>query len=113
MQKNNANETAKELIKIAKSIFKERMTNISLFEVTDEPYQMFSIKFDAYNYFVIRCNYDRGHFGCTIVSGDYAITLPCKIEWDDNCDYNAFWDEIDKQIRLRIPDKFLMSNGWL
>ena len=113
MLKNNANETVKELIKTAKVIFNEKIANIVLLEVTDEPYPMFSLKFVAYNYFVIRCNYDRGHFGCNIVSGNEAIPIPCKIEWADNCNYSLFWKEIDEQIRLRIPDKFLIANGWL
>ncbi len=113
IRKNKANEIAKEIIRSAKSVFNEKITNISLFEVTDEPYSMFSIKFVAYEYFVVRCNYDRGHFGCNIVSGEDAISIQCKIEWDDHCDYKLFWNEINEQIRLRIPDKFLSANNWL
>lgn len=68
----------KKIIKIAKSIFMEKMDSITLFGVTDEPYMMFNIKFIVYNYFVLQFNYDRGHFGCNIVFGEdsnYYFTL--------------------------------------
>lgn len=113
MQRSSANESANEIIRIAKLKFKERITNIMLFDVTDEPYKMFSIKFTLYGYFVIRFNYDRGHFGCSIVFGEDSVMLPSNIQWDDNCDLNVFWDKIDEQVRLRIPDKYLEYNKWL
>ena len=73
----------------------------------------FSIKCTIYNYFVLVFNYDRGHFGCNIVCGDDAIALPNDIEWDNDCDFAAFWKNVDEQIRLRIPDKYLQAYGWL
>lgn len=68
---------------------------------------------NIYNYFVLVFNYDRGHFGCNIVCGDDAIALPNDIEWDNDCDFAAFWKNVDEQIRLRIPDKYLQAYGWL
>ena len=65
------------------------------------------------DYFVLVFNYDRGHFGCNIVYGNDAIALLNSIEWDDDCDFTIFWKEIDEQIRLRIPDKYLQAHGWL
>ena len=88
-------------------------SNITLFNLTDEPYKMFSIKCTIYNYFVLVFNYDRGHFGCNIVCGDDAIALPNDREWDNDCDFAAFWKNVDEQIRLRIPDKYLQAYGWL
>ena len=113
MQKSNANETARDIIRTAKEILGEKIYNITLFNVADEPYKMFSIKCTVYNYFVLVFNYDRGHFGCNIVYGNDAIALSNNIEWDDDCDFTIFWKEIDEQIRLRIPDKYLQAHGWL
>ena len=73
---------------------------------------MFSIKFAIYNYYIIVFNYERGHFVSSIIFGEDAISIESNIEWDDNCDIHEYWDSIDKQIRLRIPDKFLEANGW-
>lgn len=41
------------------------------------------------------------------------IAIPTNIEWDDDCDFAFFLKEIDEQIRLRIPDKYLKAYGWL
>ena len=113
MQRNKANEIAGDIIRTAKEILGEKIYNITLFNVTDEPYKMFSIKCIVYNYFVIVFNYDRGHFGCNIVCGNDAIALSNGMEWDDGCDFSIFWKDIDEQIRLRIPDKYLQAHGWL
>ena len=113
MQKSKANETAKDVIRTAKEILGEKIDNITLFNVTDEPYKMFSIKCTIYNYFVLVFNYDRGHFGCSIVYGNDAIALSNSMEWDDDCEFTIFWKEIDEQIKLRIPDKYLQAHGWL
>ena len=43
MQKNNANETARNVIKTAKEISGEKIYNISHFNVADEPYKMYYI----------------------------------------------------------------------
>ena len=113
MQRNKSNEIARDIIRTAKETFNEKINNITLFNLTDEPYKMSSIKCTIYNYFVLVFNYDRGHFGCNIVCGDDAIALPNDREWDNDCDFAAFWKNVDEQIRLRIPDKYLQAYGWL
>lgn len=45
MLKNNSNEIAREFLKTGKEIFGNRMEGISLYNVTEEPFSMFSIKF--------------------------------------------------------------------
>lgn len=73
---------------------------------------MFSIKFCAYKFYIVILNYDRGHFGCSISSGNDAISLDSIKEWDNNCVLDEFWSGIDMQLRLRISHKFLEANGW-
>ncbi|MFX3617451.1 MAG: hypothetical protein ACE3JK_07975 [Sporolactobacillus sp.] len=112
MQKNNAKDTARKFIETARSYFGNKAQEFSLFSANDEPYKMFSLKFRAYNFYVVILNYDRGHFGCCISFGSDAITLDNAIEWEDNADLHDFWISIDEQLRLRIPDKFLEANNW-
>ena len=45
MQRNKSNEIARDIIRTAKETFNEKINNITLFNLTDEPYKMFSIKF--------------------------------------------------------------------
>ncbi len=112
MQKNNVQDIAREFIQTAKKHFNNKIEGIILYSVTDEPYKMFSVKFCAYKFYTIVLNCERGHFGCSISNGNDAISLDNRIEWDDSCDLGEFWADIDKQIRLRIPDKFLEANSW-
>ena len=72
----------------------------------------FSMSFVAYNYYVIYLNYDRGCFGCCIATGDMGIGLENSQEWYEKADMNIFCRELEQQIELRIPDKFLIANGW-
>lgn len=112
MQKNSAQDTAKEFIKTAKKHFYNKIEGITMYSITDEPYKIFSIKFCAYKFYIVVLNYDRGHFGCSISFGNDTISLESNVQWDDNSDLEAFWEDIDKQLQLRIPDKFLEANGW-
>lgn len=113
MQRSSSSEIAREIIKSAKELMNEKISNIRLYNVADEPYNMFSIKCVVYEYFILVLNYDRGHFACNIACGEDAVPLPNNIEWNIHCDFKLFWEEIDNQIRLRIPDKFLIAKGWL
>ena len=112
MEKNSAKESAREFIETAKKYFGNRVQGFSLYSVTDEPYKMFSLKFHAYEFYVVILNYDRGHFGCYISFGTDAIALESNKEWDDNGDLFDFWADIDEQLKLRIPDKYLIAKGW-
>ncbi|CBW86066.1 Hypothetical CDS [Listeria ivanovii subsp. ivanovii PAM 55] len=73
---------------------------------------MFNMQFKMYDYFFIALNYDRGSFGCAIINGDLVISLPNSQKWYDNADMNIFCKELQMQLELRIPDKFLEYNGW-
>lgn len=112
MEKNSAKESARRFIETSKKYFENRVQGFSLYDVTDEPYRMFSLKFCVYKYYIVILNYDRGHFGCSISLGTDAISLDSDKEWDDNGELHEFWADIDEQLRLRIPDKFLEANGW-
>lgn len=112
MQNNNAKEMAKDFLKNLRKYFDNKVEGFLIYSITDEPYKMFSIKFTAYKYFIIIFNYDRGRFGCSISYGEDGIALTSSQEWYDTADMNIFFKEIQEQIELRIPDKFLEFNGW-
>ena len=112
MQNSNAEEIAINFINRLKSHFGSRVDEFSIYSITDDPYTMFSIKFTAYSYFSIIFNYDRGSFGCCISNGGDGISLKSSQQWYDKADMNIFLKEIEQQIELRIPDKFLKFYGW-
>src|SRR5699024_3082024 len=101
-----------EIKKALKSHFGNRIGRFTTFEQTDHPYTMFSIQFQIYKYFNVILNYDRGAFGCAIVTGDVGNRLDSSQKWYDKADMNVFLRELQQQLELRIPDKFLEYNGW-
>lgn len=110
---NKGYETIKnEMKKALKAHFKDQIGSFTIFEQTDTPYTMFSMQFQMYKYFNVILNYDRGAFGCAIVAGDEGIGLDNSQQWYDKADMNIFLKELQQQLELRIPDKFLEYNGW-
>ncbi len=73
----------------------------------------FVVTFFAYNYYPICCNYDGGRFGCVITNSEYGVEIKNSQEWWETTDFNIFFEELKKEIELRIPDEFLKAKGWL
>ena len=104
---NTAESISKVIIKSAKSVFENKIENIVVLKLTNDPYKSFHIIFVLYNYFPISFIYDRGHF-CSYI--DYRTSkIPIKSDtgWNDNCDFKEYWRKIDKDVQLRIPTKYL------
>lgn len=102
-----------ELIKGFKEFFTDKITSgFRVVEQTDYPYTMLNFRFVMYDYFTIALNYDRGRFGCYISNGDTSISLENSQKWYDKADMNVFFKELQQQLELRIPNKFLEYNGW-
>ncbi|MGL4382219.1 MAG: hypothetical protein ACRCTA_00705, partial [Bacilli bacterium] len=61
-----------------------------------------------YNFYIIRFNYDRGLFGFVLL---YSNEFGCSILIDQRSYEDASLDicvkNLDDEIRLRIPDKYL------
>ena len=113
MQKGKtAKETAQFIIHLLISYFGEKVTNFVIDRLSDDPYMEFSIRFEAYKYFNLIFNYDRGHFGCAISHGGYGISLDKSQRFFDEADPDIFLKELQEQLELRIPDKFLEHYGW-
>ena len=84
----------------------DKVDKFCIFNVNDDVnHRAFSIDFEAYNYFVIRLNYDKGRFGCNIIFGEKLIALNNSQEWWDEADFDVFFMELQKELELRIPDK--------
>ena len=86
----------------------DKVDKFCIFNVNDDVnHRAFSIDFEAYNYFVIRLNYDN------IIFGEKLIALNNSQEWWDEADFDVFFMELQKELELRIPDKYLQAHGWL
>ena len=111
---NDTHQMAIRFSTIAREKMGDKVDNFCIFNVNDDVnHRAFSIDFEAYNYFVIRLNYDQGRFGCNIISGERMIALNNSQGWWDEADFDVFLIELQKELELRIPAKYLQAHGWL
>lgn len=113
MQLNETMKIAVNFNNKLRKYFGNRLDNFSIFNVVDDlNRRAFSVEFEAYNYFCIRINYDKGRLGCCIMNGNTGVLLENSQKWFEEADFNIFFQELKDEIELRIPDKFLMAHGW-
>lgn len=112
MHNKSSDTLSDEIIEYLSDYFKEKLGSFSVYNLKDEPYKTFNITFDAYNYFIITFSYNRGSIGCSISQGKYGLNLETSQKWYDQVDMDIFLKELEQQIELRIPDKFLEFHGW-
>ena len=111
---NDTHQMAIRFSTIAREKMGDKVDNFCIFNVYDDVnHRAFSIDFEAYNYFAIRLNYDQGRFGCNIISGERMIGLNNSQGWWDEADFDVFLIELQKELELRIPAKYLRAHGWL
>lgn len=114
MQLNETHKMALKFNEMVRAKFGDKVTNFCILDVIDDPnHRAFSVEFEAYNYFPIRMNYEKGRFGCCIIIGARGISLENSQKWWDETDFDVFLQELQDEIESRIPDKFLKSRGWI
>ena len=112
-ERNKTTQMASDFCDMIMERFGNRVDDFVILDVIDDQnWRAFSVNFKIYNYFPIRLNYDRGKFGCCISSGEYGIGLDNSQEWWDTADFDIFFDDLERELELRIPDKFLEAKGW-
>lgn len=113
MQNKTADEMSDVVVDILVEKFKDKMEDFEISNITEAPYKTFSVRFKAYDYFIVLFNYDRGVIGCSIQYGENSfIGLKNSQKWYEKADFDVFCKELQEQLELRIPDKFLEANGW-
>lgn len=114
MQLNETDRMALEFNRQARELLGNRVTDFVISDVIDDPnHRAFSSTFKAYDFFMVRLNYDRGNFSCCICTGGIEFGLDNSQKYWDTADFDVFLEELKQEIELRIPDKFLKAKGWL
>lgn len=79
-------------------------------ESTATPYIQLIMEFTVYNYFVVRLTVEKNTMFFSIFQSGNELPLlksALSIESLDSTIKN-----LDEEIRLRIPDKYLQAKGW-
>lgn len=114
MELSDTDKLALSFNRMAREKLGERVKDFCIFNVNDDVNRReFRVEFTAYNYFPVRFNYDLGGMGCSISFNNRTIGLSNSQEWWDNADFDLFFKELQTELELRIPDKYLKANGWL
>lgn len=113
MQKNNNKNIVDNLVKEIQNYFGNKAKDFVTEILFENPFLSFSIYFKLYNYYFVTINYEDCSIGTGILNGTYVMGIETKKrDLNDGIPLTDFFKEIDKEIRLRIPDKFLKAKGW-
>lgn len=114
MQLNETEQMAYDFNNIIMEKLGNRVDDFVIDDVSNDPnYRTFVVEFDAYNYFRVLIRYERGFFGCCLKYGEHVyIDLTNSQKWYDNIDMDKFLEELQQELELRIPDKYLEAHGW-
>lgn len=110
------NKTAKFAVTLNSRIrkkFENKVCNFLISDVCDDiKNQSFAIHFTAYNYFNLKIIFEHENVCCYILQGNYAVKLELShILWNIS-EFDLFLDELQEELELRIPDKYLIKHGW-
>lgn len=113
LQNKSSDILSQEIIEKFEKFFGDRISDFKVSDKMDEPFVSFLIHFKLYNYFIIGFGYDRGSIGCGIVQDEYSVDVKISQGWYSHDEsLQTFLKELDEQVRLRIPDKYLEYYYW-
>jgi len=84
MQSKGVHQISNDIVTALKEYFNDRIEGFTIYDITDIPYPMFSIRFSLKN----------------------------SQPWFDKVDLDVLCKELDENVRIRIPDKYLAYYNW-
>lgn len=98
------------LIKVLNQHFNNAVKDYVVKESTDVPFLQLAIEMTLYNYFVVKVTIEKNTMFFSIVQSGFQLPL-FKAPLSDS-ELKMAPTTLDKEIRLRIPDKYLQAKGW-
>lgn len=90
--------------------FKGAVKDYVVKESTDTPFLQLTLEMTLYNYFVVRVTVEKNTMFFSVVQSGFLLQL-FNSQLSDS-EINTFPSKLEKEIRLRIPDKYLQAKGW-
>lgn len=98
------------LIERLDEYFKNAVKDYVVKESTNTPFLLLTIEMTLYNYFVVRVTIEKNTMFFSVVQSGFQLQL-FKAPLSDS-ELNMASVTLDKEVRLRIPDKYLQAKGW-
>lgn len=107
-------ELAKGVQSSTRAYFGDRATGFGVKNLIEDPAHLaFSLAFEAYEFVPVIFNYDRGFFAFAVDYGSRSVLIePRGEEWASFDEFDRVLQQLDNELRLRIPDKYLDAKGW-
>lgn len=90
--------------------FKNAVGGFIVKESTDSPHLMVTVEMILFNYQIVRVMVERGKIYCSVIQYGYQMKF-CEMDLSDE-NINKLPFILDREVRLRIPDKYLKQKGW-
>lgn len=90
--------------------FKDKVADFTVKESADIPYLQLKIECSFYNFYVIRFLVEKGTLFISISQSKYQFDL-MKLTFKSELFYKVL-EDLESELQLRIPDKYLSAKGW-
>ncbi|MEZ3161990.1 hypothetical protein AB1K54_15855 [Microbacterium sp. BWT-B31] len=87
--------------------FGRAVSGFTIRERREGEHAVLQASFALYEYWIISFGYDRGMFGFGVPLGDTFVPVLDPDSGQSIDDLDRILDELDRKVRLRIPDKYL------
>lgn len=110
MQNKDLKEKAKFIMAKIREYFEDKVCDFS-YEIVDEESKEydFVIDFTVYNFYAVTIFYYNGKYEFSIVYNNQKIKI---LDLQEECD-DIVLQKLQDELKLRIPDKYLMANSWM
>ena len=110
---NDIDQLSRSFVEGIVNFFGAKCNDICVKEKRNTPMGYFFIDFTLYDYFVVICEYKQGLVSFYIPFGSSAIRIKNVQARVESFDMKKLLTELELEITLRIPDKYLQRKGWI
>ena len=103
---------ALEFNRKVRQYFGKKVDDFAILETADAPDGVeFIVQFNMYGYADISVTCVNGELSAHALQGKSPKDLSVKVKYKSNS-YRRFFRKMQKEVALRIPDKYLIAKGW-
>lgn len=108
MENNQASIMADKVVDALTKTMGRDATNFQIKDINEDPNQKtFIVEFEAYNFFWVGIDYEKGRVTPYIVEGTHTINLKNITDWWEKMTLDLWVEDLVSELKSRIPNKYL------